>query len=90
MLNYVFGMKNLIHLNMIRGAWYSSLSLICHFLPAWMEKSKIKSCPYWGLSPDPDHQSHALLTVLTRNLLCVSIIKVFIKSCPIDSRNNPK
>ena len=30
----------------------------------------IKNCPQWGLnSQPPDHQSHALLTVLVRNLL---------------------
>ena len=36
----------------------------------------------------PDHQSHALPTVLARNLLCVSIIKACITSCSIDSKNN--
>ena len=32
-------------------------------------------------------EAHALPTVLARNLLCVSIIKAFIKSCSTDSKN---
>ena len=33
----------------------------------------VKNCPQWGLSSQPpDHQSHALPTVLGRNLLEIS------------------
>ena len=56
---------------------HPSFSIIRYFLPnlarilpALTEKSKIKSCPCWGLNSQPlDYQSNALLTVLGRNLL---------------------
>ena len=53
-------------------------------LPALTEKSKIKSCPYWGLNPQPpNHQSHTLPTVLARNLLEISEVSLLLFHAPL-------
>ena len=49
---------------------WSTSRKIGWILPALKEKSKIKNSPSLGLNPQPpDYQSHALPTVLARNLL---------------------
>ena len=48
----------------------------------------VKNCPQWGLNLQPlDHQSNALPDELSHIWLSVWIIKEFVKSCSIDSRN---
>ena len=50
--------------------------------------SYVKNCHQWGLnSQPPDHQFHALSTEISHYLFWVWIIKAFIKSYSIDSKN---
>ena len=44
----------------------------------------VKKCPQWGLnSQPPDHQSHALLTELARNLLEMSEVSFLLFHAPL-------
>ena len=44
----------------------------------------IKNCPHWGLNSQPtDHQSHALLTELVRNLLEMSEVSFLLFLAPL-------
>ena len=43
----------------------------------------VKNFPYWCLNSQPDHQSHALLTELVRNLLEMSEVSFLLFHAPL-------
>ena len=48
------------------------------------KKKFIKNCPLWGLnSQPPDHQSHALVTELGKNLLEMSEVSFILFHAPL-------
>ena len=68
--------------------WQSSFCIIQNILPNPTsiegEEQHKKNCPYPGLNPQlPDHQSHALPTVLARNLLGRRFLKWALFHAPL-------